>query len=454
MELNIRFLRLEDGARIAFATLGIGPALVFTPAFVTHIGATWDNPAYKQNLESLGQAFTVVLYDRWGNGLSDRTRTDWSLATEVRTLGAVAKSLALDRFGVVGISDGGPAAILYASQNPLRVSYLVLFGTFCHRPELDRPTFDALLTFIRGNWGMASGALAGMFVPDLDPDHLKWFLRLEREGADGDSVARMGAMESLADVTVAAEGLLVPTLVLHRREDAVVPFERGVELAGIIPGARFVPLQGEQHYWFRGNAQAIIHAIKDFAGLAPSLEVEVPQVVSGGIVTFRTILFTDLEGHTAMMSRLGDAKGREVLREHERLTRESLAAHGGTEVKAMGDGFMASFGSAQKALECAIALQRSFSELGTRNSELPRVRVGINAGEPIAEDDDLFGASVIAAARIAAKAEGGQVLVSDVVRQLVAGKGFLFSDTGEHILKGMEEPVRVWRLRWEPLASA
>ena len=162
---------------------------------------------------------------------------------------------------------------------------------------------------------------------------------------------------------------------------------------------------------------------------------------------FRTLLFTDLEGHTAMMSRLGDAKGREVLREHERITREALAAHGGQEIKTMGDGFMASFGSAQRALDCAVALQRAVAEgIG---GEALRIRAGINAGEPIAEDDDLFGSSVIAAARIAGKASGGQVLVSDVVRQLVAGKGFLFSDAGIQELKGLEEPVRLWELRWE-----
>jgi class 3 adenylate cyclase len=162
---------------------------------------------------------------------------------------------------------------------------------------------------------------------------------------------------------------------------------------------------------------------------------------------FRTILFSDLEGHTAIMSRLGDAKGRELLREHERLTREALQAHSGTEVKSMGDGFMASFGSAQSALDCARAIQAAFAEpvLG----EALKVRIGVNAGEPVADGDDLFGASVIAAARIAARAEGGQVLVANVMRELVAGKGFLFHDTGEHELKGLEEPVRVWELRLE-----
>ncbi len=161
--------------------------------------------------------------------------------------------------------------------------------------------------------------------------------------------------------------------------------------------------------------------------------------------TTTTLLFTDIEGHTSMMQRLGDARGREVLREHERITREALAANGGTEVKTMGDGFLASFGSAQQALDCAISLQLAFH---AAEGERIRIRIGVNAGEPIVEDDDLFGASVIAASRIAAKAQGGEIFVSNVVRELVAGKGFAFSDRGETLLRGLDEPVHLYEVRW------
>ena len=163
---------------------------------------------------------------------------------------------------------------------------------------------------------------------------------------------------------------------------------------------------------------------------------------------FRTILFTDVEGSTALTQRLGDAGARGLLRQHERIVREALKSHGGVEVKTMGDGFMASFPSATRALECAIAMQRAFAEHNESVEEPIRVRVGLNAGEPIAEDEDLFGTAVIAAARIAAQTEGGEVLASDVVRQLVAGKGFLFADRGEVALRGFEDPVRLFEVRW------
>ena len=161
-----------------------------------------------------------------------------------------------------------------------------------------------------------------------------------------------------------------------------------------------------------------------------------------------TILFTDIEGSTPLTQRLGDAKARELLREHERMVREALTAHSGSEVKTRGDGFMASFSSATKALECAIAMQRAFAEHNESAPEPIKVRIGLNAGEPIAEDDDLFGTAVNEAARITATAAGGEILVSDVVRQLAKGKDFFFSDKGETSLKGFDEQVRLFEVRW------
>jgi len=176
--------------------------------------------------------------------------------------------------------------------------------------------------------------------------------------------------------------------------------------------------------------------------LRPRSRGRSPLAASVSRAETSTILFTDVEGSTALTDQMGDAEARQLLRQHERITRQALKAHGGSEVKAMGDGFMASFGSATKALECAAAIQ------GNMAATEVRVRIGLNAGEPIAEDDDLFGTAVIVAARIAAQAQGGEILVSDVVRQLVAGKGFLFSDRGNHALKGFEEPVRVYEVNW------
>ena len=157
------------------------------------------------------------------------------------------------------------------------------------------------------------------------------------------------------------------------------------------------------------------------------------------------MLFTDVVGHTEMMRRLGDERGRAVLREHERITRDLLKEHGGAEVKTMGDGFMASFASVTKAMDCAIALQRA---LAARDGEPLQVRVGLNAGEPIEEGGDLFGTTVIMASRIAAKAGPGEILVPEPLLHLLSGKRYVYSDRGETALKGFEDAVRLYDVKW------
>ncbi len=196
--------------------------------------------------------------------------------------------------------------------------------------------------------------------------------------------------------------------------------------------------------------EAVLVAMDEFLGEGEEAETGA-EALAADIV--HTILFTDVEGSTALTQRLGDARARELLRQYERIVREALKSHGGAEVKTMGDGFMASFSSATKALESAIAMQRAFAARNESAAEPIRVRVGLNAGEPIAEDDDLFGTAVILAARIAAKAEGGEILTSDTVRGLVAGKRFLFADRGDTALRGFEDPVRLYEVSWREDAT-
>lgn len=262
---DIRFMALEGGPRIAYACFGSGPPLVFAPAAVTHLGATLDNPAARNGLEALSRSYTVIIYDRWGNGLSDRQRDDWSLDSEAFVLRQLTSQLGLPPFALIGISGGGPASVHFATRYPGTVSKLVLYGTYAS-PAAEPADLEIILAFIRGNWGMAAGAVAQLFVPDLDPEHLQWFLQLEREGADGEAAERTNRLEVFADVTAELADVAVPTLVVHRRDDRVCPFEKGRQLASLLPSARFVPLDGEQHFWFRGDVPALLAAITNFVG--------------------------------------------------------------------------------------------------------------------------------------------------------------------------------------------
>ncbi|GAG13828.1 unnamed protein product [marine sediment metagenome] len=233
---------------------------------------------------------------------------------------------------------------------------------------------------------------------------------------------------------------------LHRRQVPFPDVSLARDLASRIPDARLALLEGTIIAPWLGDTEAVMTAVNEFLGEGEEAAAGAEAPPAGA---FRTILFTDVEGSTAMTQRLGDARAREVLREHERIVREALKAHGGSEVKTTGDGFMTSFSSATRALESAIAMQRAFAAHNESAAEPIRVRVGLNAGEPIAEEKDLYGTVVNLAARICGQAEPGQILVSDVVQQLTAGKGFTFADKGEATLKGFEKPVRLHEVRWQ-----
>ena len=443
MEQQIRFCTTSDGVRIAYATAGEGPPLLWSYSWVTHLEIEWSNPASRKFLESLAKNHLLIRFDKRGTGLSDRDVTDISRSSRLLDVEAVVEAVGVDRFVLIGESGSGPTAIEYAVRNPSRVSHLILYGS-SHiwrppEPEIIRP----LIALIRSQWGMGSSALASIFVPSGEPTMAAFFTELQKRAASGEMAARIIEEGEGLDITHLLSEVKSPTLVVHRRDDRVVPVELGRELASLIPGARLATLEGDIHPPYWGDTRKILEVIAEFLGDEfPYNETDTAQ---GAL---KLVLFTDVAGSTALTERLGDEKARKLLREHERITREALNAYGGLEVKTMGDGFMASFSSAAKALECAIAMQRAFAEHNESADEPIMVRVGLNAGEPIAEDEDLFGMAVNLAARIAAKAEGGEILTSDTVRGLVAGKKFLFSDRGETAMRGFEDPVRVYELRW------
>jgi len=400
-------------------------------------------PPARAFFNSVFPGWRQVYYDKRGIGLSDRNPSDFSLDALVSDLEAVADSLGLSEFALFGPGDGGCVAIAYAATHPERVSHLILWGAYRSLQGL-AALLEALVAMISVEWDLAAEAIAQLANPGADPEARSTIAAVIKSAATGDDAVRMLREAVAFDVSSFLGRIQAPTLILHRRGDRVVPFEAGRELAICIPTARFVPLDGDCHTFVLGDIAPIAEAVSAFLE-TPESRGRRPPLPAGPI----TILFTDMEGSTALTQYLGDARAREVLRAHERIVREALQAHGGLEVKAMGDGFMASFSSATRALECAIAMQQAFAAHNESEGTAIRVRMGLNVGEPISEDEDFFGTAVIMAARVAAEAQGGEILASDVVRQLVAGRGFLFGDRGEMVLRGFDDPVRLFEVRWQ-----
>ncbi len=446
MESEARFCTTDDGVRIAYSVEGDGPHLVCCPDAVGSFGLDHLIDDQMGFWRELWRGRRVVRYDMRGTGLSQRDVDDVSHGALVRDLDAVVRASGAQQFTLYGSTLSGPRAIAYAATHPEAVRRLLLHRTFARTSDvMNKDQVRNFAELARVNWKMAAQVFADLPTRNELPDTGVRVAQVYVQSTSGEFVSRLlMALSETTDVTDLLPNLRIPTLVMHRNNDPMFAFTAAQNLAARIPNARLKPLsQGIMSYLVAGRIHEVMGIINEFIddGAAPA-PVSAPQGLHAAV---QTVLFTDLVGHTEMMQRLGDAKGRDVLREHEQITRGALRAHSGNEIKTDGDSFMVSFGSVTSAVECAIALQRAFA---SREGEPLQVRMGLNAGEPIEEDGDLFGATVILASRICAKADAGEILIPEPVRHLLAGKGFAFADRGEFLPKGFDEAVRLFEVRW------
>ncbi len=442
MEQQIRFCTSADGTRIAYATYdgGSGTPLIRVPAWFVTQELAWRAPDLRAFTEGLAQGRRLVSFDRRGMGASQREVDDVGLDAQLRDLTATVDHLGLEQFDLEGHSDGAAVTAAYAAQHPERISRLVLYGPYPRgedgwRPEAAR----SVLELIRTNWSLARRMLADISLSNASPEMRRVAVDTLREAVSPEVAAKYVQFWTSFDVSSLLPRVQAPALVLHPPAGrTLINASRAV--AALIPDARLVVLEGES---YQANCEETVQLVRQFLDEG---RAQPPPAEPGGLVT---ILFTDMESSTALRQRLGDEKAQELVRAHNAIVREALNAHGGSEIKHTGDGIMASFGSASRGLECAVAIQRGVAAYVDERPEAPLgVYIGLNAGEPIAEEADLFGTSVDLAKRICDEAEPGQILASNVVRELSAGKGFLFSDQGETELRGFEDPVRLYEVRW------
>jgi len=447
MEPRIQYARTADGVNIAFWTLGEGTPLVQMPwMLATHIELEWQMPEVRRWYERLSEKRKLVRYDCRGSGLSDRDVSDYSLEAHVLDLEAVVDRLGLERFALFGMTYAGPVAVAYTAGHPERVSQLLLFCSWARTRDTASPQLRALRQLIDTDWETYTETAGHTVLGWSEGEQARSAAAMLRESVTQEALQAALRAYREFDVTALLPQVRSPTLVLHRRELGWLDVAVARGLASRIPDARLTVLKGTSPTPWLQDMEAVVAAIDEFLGEGQEVAAAAEPPAAGA---FRTILFTDVEGSTALTQRLGDAKAQELLRTHNRIVRDALRSHSGSEIKHTGDGIMASFASASRALECAIEIQRAFAQHNESNPDTPiRVRIGLNAGEPVAEEKDLFGTAVQLAARICAHAEPDEILTSDLIKGLAAGKGFLFADRGDVALRGFEEPVRLYEVRW------
>jgi class 3 adenylate cyclase len=427
----------SNGQSIAFQVHGEGPLdVVLVPGFVSHVELLWEDPGVARFLRRLTSFSRLILFDRRGQGLSDRPGRPPTLEESMDDLRAVMDSAGSPRAGIIGISEGGPMSALFAASHPSRVAALVLYGTWArmlkapdHPQGIDPRLLDRLGDAFREGWG--GPVVADIWAPTVadDPAFRRWWARLLRQGTSPTGALALLDLYREIDIRAILPTIAVPTLVLHRVDDRVVLESQGRYLAEAIPGARYVPLTGPDHLAWIGDQDELLDEVEEF--LVGTRRAHEPERA------LATVLFTDIVGSTEKAATLGDRSWRHLIERHDAIVRRELTIHRGREIKTMGDGFLATFDGPARAIRCATSIRDHLIPLN-----LP-IRSGIHTGEVELTDDDVVGMAVNIGARIGALAAPNEVRVSSTVKELVVGSGLDFVERGVHTLKGAPGE---WRL--------
>jgi class 3 adenylate cyclase len=420
--------------------VGDGPVdLVLVLGFTTHLELQWESPAFASFFDRIGSFARLILFDKRGSGLSDPVTEVPTLEQRIDDVRAVMDAAGSERAALFGISEGGPMSVLFAATHPARAGALVLYGAMGRTTEApDYPWAspaealrESAVEFFVPYWGQQPEGMLELFAPSLagDPQAVEFTARMERSSASPAMVRQIFEMFLDIDVRAVLPTIHVPTLVLHRHGDRVVNRRAGEELAARIPGARYVELAGIDHLPWAGDAESVLGEIEEFltgTRTPPEPDRELA-----------TVMFTDIVGSTERLAALGDARWAEVLRAHQAGVRNELHRYRGREVKALGDGYLATFDGPARAIHCGRAIAEGAESLGLS------VRTGLHTGEVELMEGDVGGIAVHIAARVGALAEPGEVLVSSTVKDLVAGSDIRFVDRGVRELKGIADE---WRL--------
>ena len=434
----IRYARSGDVA-IAYQVTGDGNSvdLVFAPGTVSHLELGWDLAAPRRTIQRLSAFARLIRFDKRGTGMSDRVTNAATIEERTDDIRAVMDAAGSPSAVIFGASEGGSMASVFAAQYPERTRALIVWGcqaTWVRRPGhpwgYEREEYDAMVHALRESWPSREyvrGWGAG-FGPDAPDESIDDFLRYIQAGASPAAIVALEEMNGQIDIRDVLPSIRVPSLVLVRERDPIVSVDAVRAMAGLIPGSKVVLFPGASH-GIAGpglDPEPVYAAIEEFVtGSAPATTAD---------RFLATILTVDIAGSTAQALRMGDADWRVVLEEHYRLARRELTRYRGTEIDTAGDGLLATFDGPAGAIRCALAIQRGDRSLGLST------RGGVHCGEVERSGRAIRGIAVHVAARLAARAQPNEVLVSSIVRDLAVGSGLTFEDRGLHELKGLPEP--------------
>lgn len=468
MNQQIRFCKSFDGTRIAYAVTGKGPPLVKAHHWLTHLEYEIQSPLWGPWIEALSSDHTLFRMDQRACGLSDWDVADISFEAWVRDLEALVDAVDLERFALLGHSQGAPIAIEYAVRHPERVSHLVILGGYARGwmkrglPPERMAELEAQLKLVETGWGRDDASYRQMFAMQFAPgatlEQINSLSDLQRAASSPTNAVRIIRGFFIIDVRESVPLVKCPTLLLHARGDRRAPFEEGRILASLIPGARLVPLETENHILL-ANEPAFRHFFEELRAFVPRAagsedrEARAADTEDEQSAKFprrlAAIFSADVKGYSRLMGQNEEA----TVRALSALRKEAFAVireYAGRVVDSPGDNVLGEFPSAVEAVRCAVTLQQKLNARNERTPEGKRMelRIGIHLGDVIAEGDRIYGDGVNIAARLEGLAEAGGVLISESVRLVIGSRLPVdFEFVGEHQLKNISDPVRAYRVR-------
>ncbi|AZO19927.1 adenylate/guanylate cyclase domain-containing protein [Mesorhizobium sp. M1E.F.Ca.ET.045.02.1.1] len=439
MTPRTKYARSGDVA-IAYQVWGSGPVdLVWAPGTASHLDLEWEMPLRALFFEKLGAFCRVIKFDKRGTGLSDRPIRMATLEERADDIRAVIDAEKVERASLFGVSEGGSMTSLFAALNPDRVRSLIVWGTqarWCtsddHPWGMSSEAYDQLIKDMAEN-GPSDEYIRGAGVGlgrTVDQTVVDAFARHMRAAASPSAHAAYEAMNRDIDIRNILPTISVPTLVMNRTQDPVASVEAARDMARRIPQAEMKEYPGDTHTFVAKDMDTILADIQSF------LTGVTPEVASDRKLA--AILFLDVVSSTDQLARDGDQSWSNTLTSYYNIVRKEIARYRGEEFTVAGDGFLALFDGPARAVRCALTIAAAVKQL-----EID-VRAGVHVGECAIVGANVTGLAIHTGARIMSSAEGGMVLTSQTVRDLVAGSGLRFSDQGERVLKGVPDKHRLF----------
>ncbi|HEV2310100.1 MAG TPA: adenylate/guanylate cyclase domain-containing protein [Acidimicrobiia bacterium] len=434
----------HGGVHLAYQVLGASPPdLCYLTWPNAPVDLMWDDPLCSRGLRRLASVGRLITCDARGWGSSDPVDRQHvpALQAWMDDLLAVLDEVGSVRTALLGVAEAALPGMLLAASHPERVSTLVLVDAFARFSRADdypwgmpSDALDKWIGLYEANVG--TGRIAETYAPSraAERHYRRWASRAERLSAPPNSAHGQYSMFAHTDVRGVLSSISAPTLVLHRRDNPVVRAGHARHLAEHIPNARLLELPGADTVWFAGDVDRLVDEVVAFVS---GQRAPAPR----GDRTLATILFTDIVGSTRQAARVGDTRWRSLLEQHHDLVAAIVEGFRGRLIKSTGDGTLSVFDGPARAVQCACAVRDESSVLNLQ------IRAGVHTGEIERMGDDIGGIAVHIGARVAGLAEADEVLTSSAVPPLVVGSGIVFEDRGEHELRGIPEPWRLFAVR-------